>query len=148
MSVLGSWRTTQDGTSVSADTRGHLLEGAELYGDRWMFHGPEYQGVRRVIKMDENGIVGELAALPLGALLDCAGQLLGFWVMKNTTIDRLAMPILIERLDWYENPSKRNQSVECRVHIRRLTERQVRADMELFAEGQTLLEYRMDRSAL
>ncbi|MGC6418621.1 MAG: 4'-phosphopantetheinyl transferase superfamily protein, partial [Bradymonadia bacterium] len=150
---LGEQRKTEQASAPTPEAT--LLEGAELYGDRWMFHGPEYQGVRRVIKMDKNVIVGELAALPApGALLDCAGQLLGFWVMKNTTIDRLAMPILIERLDWYENPLKRNQSVECRVHIKRLTERQVRADMELFAEGQTLFriqgwtDQRFDTNAL
>ena len=151
---LGYQRITERAptTSASAST---LLEGSELYGDRWMFHGPEYQGVRRVTDMDEACIVGELEALPApGALLDCAGQLLGYWVMKNTTIDRLAMPILIERLDWYENPLRNNQRVECRVHIKRLTDRQVRADMELFADGQTLFrikgwtDQRFDTNAL
>ena len=53
----------------------------QLYADRWMFHGPAYQAVTELSTLAEDGVRGVVEAMPApGALLDAAGQLLGFWV--------------------------------------------------------------------
>jgi acyl transferase domain-containing protein/phosphopantetheinyl transferase (holo-ACP synthase) len=114
----------------------NAMSGDALYADRWMFHGPSYQGVRSIDDVNEKGIRGTLINRPAeGALLDNAGQLLGYWVMVNTETDRLAMPVLVERLDWYAPPVSIGAEVSCSVMIRRIGERQVRADMDLIYNG-------------
>src|SRR4029450_12558574 len=57
----------------------------DFYKDRWMFHGPSFQGVVAVGPLARNGIRGTLeTGKAPGALLDNAGQLFGFWVMWHT----------------------------------------------------------------
>jgi phosphopantetheinyl transferase len=103
-----------------------------MYDERWMFHGPKYQGVVELGPMGDNGVDGVIDALPApGALLDCAGQLMGWWVMQTETRDRLAMPIEIDRISFLgPQPTGR---VGCHVRIAEVADREVRADLELFA---------------
>ncbi|HTJ43577.1 MAG TPA: beta-ketoacyl synthase N-terminal-like domain-containing protein, partial [Kofleriaceae bacterium] len=73
-----------------------------LYADRWMFHGPAYAGVVAMGPMGDDGVDGAIETLPApGALLDCAGQLMGWWVMDHETIDRLAMPVHLAKLSFF-----------------------------------------------
>src|ERR1700678_2424584 len=53
-----------------------------LYEDRWMFHGPRYQGVAALGPIADGGIDAVLmAGADPGALLDNAGQVMGLWMM-------------------------------------------------------------------
>ncbi len=109
----------------------------ELYRDRWMFHGPSYQGVRKLLGWGPDGIDGELVvpAAP-GALLDNAGQLFGLWVMLRTEVDRLALPVKLDRVELFGPAPKQGDLVHCAVRIRKLAEREVRADLWLWlADG-------------
>ena len=112
------------------------LAGDRLYDEHWMFHGPAYQGVSSVDAVTQQGIRGVLRNVPAeGALLDNAGQLFGYWVMVKTEVDRLAMPVMVERITWYGDELPANAAVPCSVFVRKLGDRQVRADMELLHEG-------------
>jgi phosphopantetheine--protein transferase-like protein len=117
----------------------------ELYRDRWMFHGPAFQGVTQLGPVTEHGIVGELSVPSApGALLDNAGQLLGFWIMMRTARDRLAFPAGIDQLHYYGSPPMRGERVRCVVRIRSVSDTEVVADLELRrADGQ--LWARIDR---
>jgi phosphopantetheinyl transferase (holo-ACP synthase) len=107
-----------------------------LYADRWMFHGPQYAGVVEMGPMGDDGVDGTIAVLPApGALLDCAGQLMGWWVMQTETRDRLAMPVKIERVALFGPDPTVGERVACSVRIRNVGEREVRADLELIANG-------------
>ena len=107
-----------------------------MYDDRWMFHGPAYQGVVGLGPVGSDGVEGEIEALPApGALLDCAGQLMGWWVMQHETADRLAMPVHIEELALFGPDPAPGARVHCSVRIRELAERDVRADLELVVGG-------------
>jgi 3-oxoacyl-(acyl-carrier-protein) synthase/malonyl CoA-acyl carrier protein transacylase/phosphopantetheinyl transferase len=109
-----------------------------MYDDRWMFHGPGYQGVVELGPLGDDGVDGAIEALPApGALLDCAGQLMGWWVMHTEPRDRLAMPVRIERIALYGPHPPPGARVECRVRIRHVGEREVRADLELCDGGRT-----------
>jgi acyl transferase domain-containing protein/phosphopantetheinyl transferase len=107
-----------------------------LYTDRWMFHGPRYAGVATLGPMDDTGVDGEIEVLPApGALLDNAGQLMGWWVMERERVDRLAMPMHIARIAFFADEPPPGARVGCRVRFRHIGEREVRADHELVHDG-------------
>ena len=108
----------------------------QLYDDRWMFHGPEYQGVIGLHGLSDEGIRGTLKGLQAeGGLLDNAGQLFGYWVMATMERDRLAMPIKIEKLELFGPEPPPGAEVDCAVWIRRVGRREVTADLQLVFGG-------------
>ncbi|HET9991212.1 MAG TPA: 4'-phosphopantetheinyl transferase superfamily protein, partial [Kofleriaceae bacterium] len=110
----------------------------QMYADRWMFHGPAYQGVTSMGPVGSDGLDGEITTLPApGALLDCAGQLMGWWVMHTEKRDRLAMPVLIERLELFAPHPAAGERVQCGVRMRDVGDVNVRADLELSRGGVT-----------
>jgi malonyl CoA-acyl carrier protein transacylase/phosphopantetheinyl transferase (holo-ACP synthase) len=109
----------------------------DLYRDRWMFHGPSYQGVQTLLGWGPDGIDGDLVVPEApGALLDNAGQLFGLWVMLRTEVDRLALPVKLDRVELFGPRPKQGELVHCAVRIRQFSEREVRADLWLWlADG-------------
>ncbi|MBV9162964.1 MAG: polyketide synthase dehydratase domain-containing protein [Pseudonocardiales bacterium] len=118
---------------------------AALYGDRWMFHGPQFQGVAELGPVADDGIRGVLAASSApGALLDNAAQLLGFWIMQRMSTDRLALPAAIDQVCYYGSPPRPDERVRCVVRISSVSATDVVADLELrHADGR--LWARIDR---
>jgi 3-oxoacyl-(acyl-carrier-protein) synthase/phosphopantetheinyl transferase len=114
--------------------RASFVTPADLYDDRWLFHGPAYQGVRVLGPLGRNGIDGTVrdSGGP-GALLDNAGQLMGFWMMVTHQTDRLALPTSIGRLERYGPPP--TGDVATSVRITALSDSAVRADLALSAGG-------------
>jgi phosphopantetheinyl transferase len=121
-----------------AAPRPSQVDGEALYRDRWMFHGPAFQGVRTITCVGDDGITGELetGAAP-GALLDNAGQLLGHWVMVRSDSNRLAMPIGIGRMALYGPHPAPGARVRCDVRITTFDARQVAGDIVLSSGGKT-----------
>ena len=108
----------------------------QLYADRWMFHGPAYQGVVALGALGKDGISGTLVSLEAkGGLLDNAGQLLGYWVMENAEVDRLAMPVLLEKVRFFGHEPLPGERLECTARIRDFDATLVRADVELARAG-------------
>jgi phosphopantetheinyl transferase len=119
-----------------SNPRATPITAERMYADRWMFHGPAYQGVVDMGPLGDDGVDGTIAVLPApGALLDCAGQLMGWWVMNHETHDRLAMPVRLERVELFGPEPATGVRVDCRVRIRALGDREVRADLELVDDG-------------
>jgi acyl transferase domain-containing protein/phosphopantetheinyl transferase len=107
-----------------------------LYRDRWMFHGPRFQGVAELGPIGEDGIRGMLTASAApGALLDNAGQLFGFWIMQQMLTDRLAYPASVKRVLWYGPQPHPGDQVPCVVRIGSVTDTTVVADLELRVGG-------------
>jgi phosphopantetheinyl transferase len=107
-----------------------------LYEDRWLFHGPAYRGVRRLGPMSPAGIDGELeAGAAPGALLDNAGQLMGFWIMYRHELDRLGLPTSIDRITFHGPPPGAGDRLDARVRIHGVEPLAVRADLELTRGG-------------
>ncbi|CAN5138369.1 type I polyketide synthase [soil metagenome] len=110
----------------------------QMYGDRWMFHGPAYQGVSALGPVGDDGVDGFITTLPApGALLDCAGQLMGWWVMHTETRDRLAMPVQISRIELFATHPAPGELVYCGVRMREVGAQNVTADLELSRNGTT-----------
>lgn len=109
-----------------------------LYSDRWMFHGPAYQGIRVISPMGKDGLRGVIeTGAAKGALLDNAGQLFGYWVMEHTEVDRMAMPVRIERASFFGPHPEAGERLDCVVRIKELSATTVRADLSL-ARGDRL----------
>jgi acyl transferase domain-containing protein len=117
---------------VLHDERPPAISARTLYDDRWMFHGPAYQGVVSLDAMARDGIRGRLVSLDAkGGLLDNAGQLLGYWVMEHAELDRLAMPVMLEKVRFFSPEPAPGNTLDCTVWIERFTDIDVRADVEL-----------------
>jgi len=105
------------------------FDAARMYADRWMFHGPAYQGVVELTGVGEHGIRGVLEEQPAeGALLDCAGQLFGLWIMLKADRDRMAMPVRLNRVTLYGPDPEPGTRFDCRVRIDHFGTSRVRSD--------------------
>jgi phosphopantetheinyl transferase len=113
--------------------------GSQLYADRWMFHGPAYQGIVSIDSLGDDGIRGVIEALPArGALLDAAGQLFGYWTMVTQEVDKLSMPVLIDSVELFKEPAP-GQRYDCLVRIRQVGRHAVTADLELVQAGRVVV---------
>lgn len=105
---------------------------AALYGDRWMFHGPRFQGVTELGPVADDGIRGVLVASSApGALLDNAAQLLGFWIMQRMSRDRLALPVAVDQVCYFGSPPRPEERIRCVVRVSSVSSTDVVADLEL-----------------
>ena len=120
-----------------ADGKPSLVAAERLYEDRWMFHGPAYQGVSEIRCMSEAGIDGVLrAGRAPGMLLDNAGQLMGLWVMLWHEQDRLALPTSIDQVELFGPTPHHGEKLRAAVRVTGTDDSAVRADMELVSDGQ------------
>ncbi|TNE86848.1 MAG: acyltransferase domain-containing protein [Deltaproteobacteria bacterium] len=118
------------------DPRPTPVDARQLYEERWMFHGPRYQGVTSLGPWDESGIEGVITApRGPGSLLDNAGQILGYWLMAARDEDQLAMPVSMERIEWFGPHPAVGERVSCLVRVRAVDEGSLTGDVELVHDG-------------
>lgn len=111
-------------------------DGPTLYADRLLFHGPAFQGLVHVGALRDDGVTGTLkSGAALGALLDNAGQLFGYWVMARHEIDRMAMPVHIARVSFFGPHPAPGEHLDCDVTIRSADARSVVADVTVSRHG-------------
>ncbi|HZE64977.1 MAG TPA: 4'-phosphopantetheinyl transferase superfamily protein, partial [Sporichthyaceae bacterium] len=107
------------------------IDARALYAQRWMFHGPAYQGVSELTGIAEDGVRGVLSALPApGALLDAAGQLLGYWVATQPN-NGLVLPATIGSVSFYGPPPAADDRFDTVVRVRSATDEEAVADLDL-----------------
>ena len=122
-------------TAPLRDAHPALDTALDLYEKRMLFHGPAYRGIVDSGQVGSDGIRGMIeVGTARGALLDNAGQLLGYWFMATHTVDRMAMPIGIDRLRFFGRRPQLHEQIECTVRIRSIDDRSVTADLSL-AQG-------------
>ncbi len=108
----------------------------ELYEQRWMFHGPGYQGVTDMHAMGADGLRATVTCRPApGALLDAAGQLLGYWIEANSTEDRIALPMRIDRIDLHGPHPEPGAELSCLVRFTEVNETDARGNVDLVRDG-------------
>ena len=154
--VAGGYPPPDDGPLPALLRSRPAAIGAEaLYRDRWMFHGPAYQGVLSLGPVGDNGIDGRLR-VPAGpgGLLDNMGQLAGYWVMEQAD-NCLAMPIGIDRIRFFGDDPQAGEALSCAVRIDRLDAlschsshrlHDARGRLRIAIDGWQTRRYEMDRA--
>jgi len=107
-------------------------QAAELYGGRWMFHGPSYQGITHVDGIAPLGARGQLVVTGApGALLDTIGQLYGYWATQHLDVDSLLLPQAVTEMRFYGPDPGPGERMSCVVRIRDIAPKTVTADLEV-----------------
>jgi phosphopantetheinyl transferase len=118
----------------------------EMYQEGLMFHGPRFQGVASLDAIAEEGIVGQLRTLPIDnlfrsteqprlltdfALLDAAGQLVGYWPLEWVETGYVMFPIRLDALRIYGPILPPGERVVCQVQMRDVHQKYMRADIDI-----------------
>ncbi|WP_329560968.1 polyketide synthase [Kitasatospora sp. NBC_01266] len=110
------------------------LTAAELYAQRWMFHGPAFQGLTELTALGEAHVRGVITAPAApGALLDNVGQLLGYWIMATRTERTVVFPVGMRQLRFHGPAPQPGTRLHCHIRITRLTDTALEADVQLRA---------------
>ncbi|MEX2971481.1 beta-ketoacyl synthase N-terminal-like domain-containing protein [Streptomyces sp. C184] len=113
----------------------------ELYEDRWMFHGPLFQGVTELTAVGPRHVRGQLTTPPApGALLDNVGQLLGYWIISTLTERTVVFPVRMRRMRFFGPHPATGTTLDCLVSITSVTDTAVEADIQLVADGRVWAE--------
>ncbi|MER5717802.1 beta-ketoacyl synthase N-terminal-like domain-containing protein [Streptomyces sp. NPDC002132] len=109
---------------------------AQLYEQRWMFHGPAFQGVTELTAIGDLGVRGVITTPPApGALLDNVGQILGYWIMATRTERTVVFPVGMRDMRFYGPHPAPGAEVVCDVRITKLTDTALEADVQLTVDG-------------
>ncbi|MFJ9567806.1 beta-ketoacyl synthase N-terminal-like domain-containing protein [Streptomyces fuscichromogenes] len=105
---------------------------AELYSERWMFHGPAFQGVTELTAIGDRHVRGVITTPTApGALLDNVGQILGYWIMATRTERTVVFPVQMREMRFHGPHPAPGTEVGCLVRITSLTDTVLEADVEL-----------------
>nr|WP_267890396.1 type I polyketide synthase [Streptomyces sp. ERV7] len=116
----------------AADERPPDLLAAQLYEDRWMFHGPAFQGVTALSGIGPGHVRGTITTPPApGALLDNVGQLLGYWLMSTHPTRTVIFPVALAQARFFGPPPPTGTPVDCHAVITSLTDDTLLADVRL-----------------
>ncbi|MEU6461111.1 beta-ketoacyl synthase N-terminal-like domain-containing protein [Streptomyces sp. NPDC046976] len=109
---------------------------AQIYRERWMFHGPGFQGLTELSAIGERQVRGVITAPAApGALLDNVGQLLGYWIMATRTERTVVFPVQMRRMTFHGPHPAPGTPVDCLVRITSLTDTLLEADAQLTVGG-------------
>ncbi|MDE0914163.1 MAG: beta-ketoacyl synthase N-terminal-like domain-containing protein [Planctomycetota bacterium] len=112
------------------------MDAATMYARRWMFHGPAYQAVTDLGAIGERTLHGKVKRLEAeGSLFDGAGQMFGLWISLSMETDRMALPVRVEKVNFFGPPPAVGTEFDCTTRIHSCGERQVIGDIELVRDG-------------
>ncbi|MGW2816859.1 beta-ketoacyl synthase N-terminal-like domain-containing protein [Streptomyces sp. NPDC001415] len=116
----------------ASDERPPGIAAAQLYEDRWMFHGPAFRGVTELRGVGPGHVRGTITTPSApGALLDNVGQLLGYWLMSTHPTRTVIFPVALDRARFHGPPPPTGTRVDCHAVITSLTEDTLLADARL-----------------
>ncbi|MCF6406654.1 acyltransferase domain-containing protein [Chitinophaga filiformis] len=119
-------RSLQHGKSL-----GITRSSAEIY-EQHMFHGPAYQGIRKIVAVGDKGITGIIeSSSGKGSLLDNAGQLFGLWLQLTLQKDRIAFPVKIQEVAFYGDMEDQSGVFECTCELTDINDDTATADFIL-----------------
>ncbi|MFJ9818986.1 beta-ketoacyl synthase N-terminal-like domain-containing protein [Streptomyces sp. NPDC101151] len=108
----------------------------QIYRDRWMFHGPAFQGLTELTALGDRHMRGVITAPAApGALLDNVGQLLGYWIMATGTERTVVFPVQMRHMRFHGPHPAPGARVVCLLRITSLTDTVLEADAELTVDG-------------
>ena len=120
--------------------------GDNPYTEHRFFHGPSFQGITDLHTVARNGVEAKLTVLPQDELLagdpapklwtdpfllDAGGQLVGYWPNEYADKGFVVLPVGLNELNLYGPPPAPGVTLDARVRVRNLTEKQLVADFDL-----------------
>ncbi|MDT4990887.1 MAG: hypothetical protein QOH97_779 [Actinoplanes sp.] len=109
---------------------------AEMYEKRYMFHGPQFQGVTAVHALGEMHVRGTVTVSTApGALLDNALQIIGTWIATTQDSPAAPLPVGLSRIRFYGPPPEPDTELDCQARITSITDRELVRDTQLSAGG-------------
>ncbi|MEZ0021953.1 acyl transferase domain-containing protein/phosphopantetheinyl transferase [Kitasatospora sp. MAP12-15] len=127
------WPVQREGESAPEVTA------QDLYEQRWLFHGPAFQGLTELTALGPAHVRGVITAPPApGALLDNVGQLLGYWILATRTERTVVFPVGIRQLSFFGPAPHPGTPLRCHIRITSLTEAALEADVQLLLPDGTL----------
>ncbi|SEE66623.1 Acyl transferase domain-containing protein [Streptomyces sp. 3213] len=109
---------------------------SHLYDERWMFHGPAFQGVTELTAIGDRHVRGTITTPPApGSLLDNVGQILGYWIMSTRTERTVVFPVGMREMRFYGPHPRPGTEVDCLVRITSLTDTALECDVQLTVDG-------------
>lgn len=121
-------------TGLEGELSNHV-EAEHLYADRYLFHGPAYQGIEEILALAENGSRARLRTTGApGALLDSAAQLTGHWLSAKADTGRVMLPTSIRQVELFGPHPPPGTPVDCTTVVTHLDDQILRADMVLVAD--------------
>ncbi|MGK5531741.1 beta-ketoacyl synthase N-terminal-like domain-containing protein [Streptomyces sp. URMC 129] len=115
----------------------------EIYGDRWLFHGPAFQGLTYPIALGEKHVRGVIAAPPApGALLDNVGQMVGYWLLVTQPGRNILFPVQVGETRFFGPEPPPGTAVECHIRVTSVTETGLDLDAQLTVDGRVWAEIR------
>jgi acyl transferase domain-containing protein/phosphopantetheinyl transferase len=119
-----------------ASERPAHITAAQLYADRWMFHGPRFRALTELTAVGDRHVRGVITAPEApGALLDNVGQLLGYWIMSTHEHRTVVFPVGMRRINFYGQPPAPGTKLDCHIRIQMIDDAQLVADAQLIANG-------------
>ncbi|MFY1702066.1 beta-ketoacyl synthase N-terminal-like domain-containing protein [Micromonospora sp. WMMA1923] len=123
-------------THDPATERPPTLGAAEMYAERLMFHGPQFQGVTEVHALGDRHVRGVVTApVPPGALLDNALQLIGNWLITTQPFRTVALPVGLGHVRFFGPPPPAGRAFECVARVRSIDDGTLVADTQLSFAG-------------
>lgn len=111
------------------------VDAQEIYAQRWVFHGPQYQAVEDLTELGTDGIRGVIKSLPApGALLDAATQVAAMWCMLHVTDNRPVLPYRADAIRFYRPHPPAGTRWRCDVRPLELTDERYRCDILIYDE--------------
>lgn len=128
-----------ESSSLQLLTVGNLLDiqidPVTIY-DRHMFHGPAYQGIKAVNSIGDKGIRGIIVGSGgKGSLLDNAGQLFGLWLQLTLKVNKVAFPIKIDEIIFYQDFADQTGEFECTCSLTDINDETATANFLLKRDG-------------
>jgi len=136
-----------------AEERAAGRTATDMYEERRMFHGPRFQGVVSLDSVGKDGLSAQLQVLPVDNLfasrtapafffdpflLDAAGQLVGYWPVEYLDEGFVLFPVRVSSITRYRDNPAPGERTSCRLRIRHVSKRQLRADMDIVAPDGSL----------
>ncbi|MFC5724499.1 beta-ketoacyl synthase N-terminal-like domain-containing protein [Streptomyces gamaensis] len=122
--------------ACDAPETGPPVSAREMYDRRWMFHGPCFQGVTEITALGERHVRGILTTPDApGALLDNAGQLLGYWLLARHGLRFTPFPVGIRQLTLHGPHPVPGTRVACHLRVTRTGDTLLEADGQLTRDG-------------
>lgn len=108
---------------------------AEVY-EKYMFHGPEYQGIEKVTDVTEKGIRTYIRkAEGKGSLLDNVGQTYGLFIHLMLDKNFITFPVKIQEITFYQDMQDQDGLFECVCLSREIGEVFTTSDIVVKREG-------------